>query len=368
MMPKITHLTYDMRIGGTEQVIVNLIKSIDNTRFEQSILCIEAPLGPFGDMLKAENIIIDVLERTPGFDFNLVKKIREYVLKNEIDILHCHQYTPWSYGVLACIGTKVKVIFTEHGRFHPDQSSKKRQFINPILMLFTSAITAISKATKKALVDYEFIKESKIQVIYNGIQPLEITEDKLKIAKQLKTSYGMSDDAIVFGTISRFDPIKNHRLMIDAFAAFQQKYESSYLIIVGDGEMRPEIEQQIIKLELSNNVKLTGYQTQPETFLVLMDIFLLTSFSEGTSMTLLEALSIGKPCIVTNVGGNPEVIIDSENGIVIENDNLSQCIHAMHTIVESDTDYNCVNRTRYDTYFSATNMARKFTNLYEDLL
>jgi len=134
---KILHITYDMRIGGTEMVIKNLIEGKGNSSFEQSILCIEAPIGPFGKMLKEKMVTINVISRQDGFDITLIKKIRHYIKQHEIDILHCHQYTPWIYGVLAAAFSNVKVIFTEHGRFYPDSSSWKRKIINPLLILFT---------------------------------------------------------------------------------------------------------------------------------------------------------------------------------------------------------------------------------------
>ena len=149
---KVTHLTFDMRIGGTEQVIKNLVENSDPQQVEMSVLCIESPIGPFGDVLMKKGVSVTAFARAQGFDRSLIKKIRHYIQHNNIDVLHCHQYTPWVYGVLAAVATKTKVVFTEHGRFYPDSSSWKRKLINPILHRFTNATTAISKATKEALV------------------------------------------------------------------------------------------------------------------------------------------------------------------------------------------------------------------------
>jgi glycosyltransferase involved in cell wall biosynthesis len=166
---KILHLTFDMHIGGTEQVIKNLIEGSNDKQFQMSIFCIEEPIGPFGQMLQEKGISIDSTQRREGFDIKLIKTIRRHLKKHRIDVLHCHQYTPWVYGTLAALGIKTRIIFTEHGRFYPDRTSWKRKIINPLLTLFTDKITAISKATKQALVDFEYIPENKIEVIYNVI-------------------------------------------------------------------------------------------------------------------------------------------------------------------------------------------------------
>ena len=211
----ILHITYDMRIGGTEMVIKNIIEGADKALFNMSIYCIEKPIGPWGVDLQKSGIVIDAKKRQPGFDTSLIKAIRIHLKKNKIDMIHCHQYTPWVYGVLAAIGLKTKVIFTEHGRFYPDSSSWKRQLINPVLNWFTYQVTAISQATKQALVEFENIAEESIDVIYNGIAPLNVDVEK---AQTLRKTLNIPHAHTVLGTVSRFDPIKNHRMMLRAFA------------------------------------------------------------------------------------------------------------------------------------------------------
>jgi glycosyltransferase involved in cell wall biosynthesis len=320
-MKNILHLTFDMRIGGTEQVIKNLIDGADTNEFENSIFCIESPIGPFGKMLMDKGIHIHSEARKQGFDFQLVKSIRKYINYHKVDILHCHQYTPWVYGTIAAMFTKTKIVFTEHGRFYPDSSTWKRKLVNPILNLFTDSVVAISEATKQALVEFENIPRRSINVIYNGIEELNVDIEKVK---QLKLSLNLDEDKIILGTIARFDSIKNHKMMLKAFAEVLKKNSNAILLIVGDGDERESIEALIRELNITDNIILTGYEPNPQHYLAMMDIYLLSSFSEGTSMTLLEAMSLSKPCVVTDAGGNAEIIKDKVNGLVTENDNMEQ--------------------------------------------
>jgi hypothetical protein len=136
-VPKnILHLTYDMRIGGTEMVIKNIIEGADKALFNMSIYCSESPIGPWGIDLQKSGIVIDSKERKPGFYTQLIKAIRRHLKENRIDLIHCHQYNSWVYGVLAAIGLKTKVIFTEHGRFYPDTSGWKRKICRENLTPF----------------------------------------------------------------------------------------------------------------------------------------------------------------------------------------------------------------------------------------
>ncbi|RDV29198.1 glycosyltransferase [Alteromonas aestuariivivens] len=364
---KVLHITYDMRIGGTEMVIKNIIEGTDPSEFDMSIFCIEAPLGPWGKELQESGIAITTHERQPGFDTSLVKTIRKHILENQIDVVHCHQYTPWVYGALAAAFTKAKVIFTEHGRFYPDSSSWKRKLVNPLLMKFTNQVTAISKATKEALVEFEYIPRDKIEVIYNGIKPLEVDMSKVP---ETKEALGIPKDAKVLGTIARFDPIKNHAMMLDAFALVLKEFPDTWLVMVGDGDERQNIEAKIASLGIGHRVVLTGYQPNPADLQAAMDIFLLSSLSEGTSMTLLEAMSLGKPCVVTDAGGNAEIIKNSVNGFVTENQNEQPFAAAINQIIHSNSlsaEMGSKAEQRFYNKFPVSQMSQKYCSLYSAL-
>ena len=361
---KILHITYDMRIGGTEMVIKNLIEGSDANLFEMSIFCIEQPIGPWGIDLQNKGLKIVAKARQPGFDILLIFAIRKHLKDNQIDVVHCHQYTPWVYGVLAALGTKARVIFTEHGRFYPDSSSWKRKLINPWLCRMTNYITSISKATKQALVTFENIPEHRIDVLYNGIQSPKVDADT---TAQLRNELKISDKTLVLGTIARLDPIKNHKMMLEAFALVLKAFPDTVLIIVGDGEERHNIEKRIQDLDIVNSVILPGYDPQPQHYLALMDIFLLSSLSEGTSMTLLEAMALEKPCVVSDAGGNKEVIINGDNGFVTENDDVEAFAKSIQTLL---TDNNLRQKmtknalARFEQYFTETGMNAAYTQLY----
>ena len=365
MTINLLHVTFDMHIGGAEQVIRNLVEATDKGRFTISILCIESPVGPIGEILLKKGYRIDSLSRKQGFDFKLIAEIRKYVRRHKIDVLHCHQYTPWVYGLFGSLFTGAKVIFTEHGRFYPDRTSWKRRVINPFLVRLTYHITAISKATRQALVDYEYIPAAKIEVIYNGIAELEI--DNIA-TRQLRNELSIPENALILGTISRLDPIKNHRLLISSFARILQKYPNLILLIVGDGEIRSDLEKLVNQLDISDNVIFCGFQPNPAAYLQLMDIFLLPSLSEGTAMTLLEAMSLSKPCIVTNVGGNPEIIEDRVSGLVTPSNDEDRLVAACDSLLQDAglrKTLGDAGRKRFEERFTVQGMAEKYQGIYQ---
>lgn len=365
---KVLHLTYDMRIGGTEMVIKNLVEGEALAKFDIGILCIEPKLGPFGELLKKQGVSVENLFWQGGFDLKLIKAIRAKIKRDQIDILHCHQYTPWVYGVLAAAFTKTKVIFTEHGRFYPDSSSWKRRFINPLLLAITNKVTSISKATKVALTEYEFVPAKRIEVIYNGIKGLI---HDAQLSADVRQKLGITEQNVLFGTVARLDPIKNQTMMIQAFAKVLERHSHCRLVIVGDGEERDKLEQLVDELAIRDEVIFTGYITEPVNYISAMDAFLLSSLSEGTSMTLLESLSLGKPCIVTDAGGNAEVVEHDMVGWVSPNNDMMAFSANMNKFVEQSEvhrqQFSRQCKIRFSELFEDSVMQSKFVDLYEQL-
>jgi glycosyltransferase involved in cell wall biosynthesis len=364
----VLHVTYDMRIGGTEQVIRNLVEASDPHSTRMSIFCVEEPLGPWGEELRAKGTDIYSCARQPGFDLRVLGALRECLRKNQVDVVHCHQYTPWVYGALASLGLGQKVIFTEHGRFYPDSASPKRRFINPLLAHITDHVTAISQATKQALVDYEYLPANRIRVVYNGIRGLK---PQTAASSRLRKGLKIPDGAPVLGSIARFDPIKNHSMMLKAFRIVLDRHPEVRLLLVGDGEERSTIYRIVEELGLTERVVLPGYIPEPALWLEAMDVFLLSSFSEGTSMTLLEAMSLGKPCVVTDVGGNPEIVIAEETGKVTPSDDADAFALAIEDMLGqlSSGSQNLHQRAteRFQAEFTSHAMVDKYMALYQSV-
>lgn len=364
-MVKILHITFNMGIGGTEQVIRQIINNSDVDRFQHEILCIDGNIGSLGQhLISNHGIHLESVKRNSGIDFKLARFISKYIKHRAINVLHCHQYTPYFYGVLGHFGTNARVIFTEHGRFFPDRHHPKRRFINPLLSMFTAHITAISRSTAEALSQYEYIHRDRIKVIYNGIKDLNDQRNDRNI---LLSKLGLSSEYRYIGTISRLEPIKNQTMMIKAFSMIRQKFPDLKLILIGDGEKMADLMQLTLSLEIEQDVIFTGFLDNPQLYISLFEIFLLSSFSEGTSMTLLEAMSLSRPCVVTDVGGNPEIVVNNETGLLTPSDNIDQF---KASIIELLTDenkrdaYGQAGRERFLEKFVVDKMIDSYHELY----
>lgn len=361
---RVLHLTFNMGIGGTEQVIRQLVQGMARNGAESEILCIDGHTGPVGEALRKQGVAVHTVARKQGFDGSLIIAIRERLKAGRFDVLHCHQYTPWLYGRLASLGTGARVVFTEHGRFYPDRYRYKAMLVNPVLAMITPAIVAISGATREALVQYEFLPRRKIQVVYNGIAPLDRDDSE---AQKVRRSLGIPQDAFVVGTVSRLDPVKNQRMMLRAFKEFSERNPNTFLLMVGDGPDKNKLASLATEYGIHNQTIFAGFINSPVHHLSAMDVFLLSSHTEGTSMTLLEAMSLEVPAVVTRVGGNPEIVEEGVTGLLTKPGKASSFSAAIDTLYKSDTLRKSMGkaaRGRFDARFSASAMLAGYNQVY----
>lgn len=363
---KVLHLTFNMEIGGTEQVICQIVGSSDSERFEHEILCLDKVIGPLGRSLMSRGYYLFTGNRKPGLDFALIKFIHGKIVERKIFVLHCHQYTPFFYGALGALGTGVKVIFTEHGRFFPDRHHLKRRFINPLLALRTRHITAISEATADAVAEYEYLPRNRIRIVYNGIRDLSDTSWN---RADLLAKLNLSPKHRYIGTVARLEPIKNQAMMVKAYKAVKAQHPETRLVLIGDGAEKANLEQLVASLKLEGDVIFTGFIDDPQIYINIFEIFLLSSFSEGTSMTLLEAMSLSKPSVVTEVGGNVEIVSDGETGIVVPSNDDKAFADAIVSLLENPNTANRLGvraREKFERNFTASVMTDCYQDLYLD--
>ncbi len=365
---KILHVTFNMGIGGTEQVIRQLIMATSGAGLSHAIVCIDGVVGEIGQSLEEQGVTVYRVRRKPGFDRALIRSIRELLREGQFDIVHCHQYTPYVYGWLAARTTRARVVFTEHGRFHPDRYRYKAALINPLISLMTPEVIAISRATARALSRYEFIPAKKIRVVYNGIAGLHREPQEMA---EIRAALKIPEGALVTGTVSRLDPVKNQAMMVKAFREFRKQVPDAILLMVGDGPEMGALRKQVADYGLKEAVRFTGFIERPHQYLALMNIFLLSSFTEGTSMTLLEAMSLGIPGVATRVGGNPEIVVDGETGVLVDSDDYEGFAGAMVRLAtdrETREKMSSAAAERFRACFSAERMAEQYLSVYQDCM
>ncbi|TAK07836.1 MAG: glycosyltransferase family 1 protein, partial [Candidatus Manganitrophaceae bacterium] len=168
-------------------------------------------------------------------------------------------------------------------------------------------------ATKELLIQ-SGVKESKIRVLYNAIEPAE--EVPSADLHQVKEEYGIRADQKVIGVVGRLNPEKGQLIFLKAFQEIRKRFPNVIALMIGEGQDRATLEAYCDDNDMKGSVRFTGYQEKMSRFYQIFDLLVLPSLSEGLPNTVLEAMSFGVPVVATSVGGVPEVIYNG-NGILV---------------------------------------------------
>lgn len=366
MTPCIAHLTLGLPVGGTERLVESMMRRPPEG-WRAVGICLDS-LGALGEALKSEGFPLYLTGRKPGLDLTLPRSIAAICRREKVSVLHCHQYSPWVYGVLARLFLpSLKVILTEHGRFHPDIASSKRRAFNRLLAPLTHRLIAVSPAVTEALVKVDAFPRRRVEVVYNGISVSNTSESRAAIRQRL----GLLADGIYVILCARFDTIKWIEGLVQAFAKVHAQEPKARLILVGDGPERPRIEREIAEHQLSGAVHLAGFRHDVADWLTASDIYTLPSHSEGTSVSLIEAMAKGLPAVATRVGGTPEVLAEGETGLLTPRADVDALAQALLTLVR-DPDlrmrFGAAAKARYAALFRPESMLEKYAALYRQLV
>jgi glycosyltransferase involved in cell wall biosynthesis len=233
-----------------------------------------------------------------------VIKIIKFIIKNNIDIIYTH--SPATHLVMSFINLflRKKLILHVHGNFdnNPLKICCRMFFFN----LGVTKIIAVSNDLKKSLIETYRLKSSKIIVSYNGVKDLSINKIDDCFKNNLINKYNLKDKFVII-FVGRLVKIKNLDLLINIASKTE---EDITFLIVGDGPLKNDLEMKIKRRNLHKKVFLLGFidNTRINTVLSISDLFILPSFHEGISISALEAISMDKPVMLSNVGGNPEIL------------------------------------------------------------
>ena len=347
--------------GGLEKLAIDLANRFNNGKYRSFICCLDN-IGDLAIQAGRRGIKVICAGRKPGIDFSLPFRLSGILKKERVDIVHTHNPGALIYGTLGAKLAGIPVIInTRHGR--------EKRPVNGFIWNMNDSIIAISEDAKKRLLKYNRINSDKVRVVYNGIE-VNGFKNELDIEVR-KNLLGVDKSHLVIGTVSRLSEEKDQISLIDAFSKVSQVLNNTKLIFVGDGILKKEIEHYSEKVGIGDKVIFLGFREDIAKIISTFDLFTLSSLTEGISLSLLEAMAAGKPIVATNVGGNPEVVIDGETGFLVppkQPDKMAEAIIKVLQNPELARKMGVAGRERIEKNFSLDRMVSDYSLLYEDLL
>ena len=369
LVKKILHIISDSNIGGAGRYLLTYLQNCNTDEFDVGVVV------PVNSKLKPEiekngfklYEISGLAEKS--FSKEAVLELKKIFNSVKPDIVHSHACLSARVAAKLC-GVKA-VFYTRHSVF-----PQSKVLTNPVGRLIngfvggmlSDAIIAVAGAAKQNLLDTG-IADKKIRVIYNGVNPLKkaTNEEKTEIRK----AFGIEDDCKVLSIIARLEEVKGHEYFIDAAKIVADKGYNTKFVIAGTGS-REEILKQYAKDNNVQNVLFLGFVKNVQDLENITDIQINASFgTEAASLSLLEGMSIGIPAVVSDFGGNPELIKDDVNGFVVPKQNAEKLAEAVIRVLDDEKLYKMLSKGAIDEFnsrFTAAIMTADMEKYYNDVL
>ena len=365
---KVVHIVHSFGVGGLENGVVNLINHLDE-HFEHTVLCLSRS-GAMAERLENKRIaVVEMGLPTDKFRFPILKLSR--ILRAiGPDIVHTRGWSSVDAISAARVSGIPHVVHGEHGweATDPQGRNRKRILVRKCLSPLVDRFVTVSDDLKRWLSQVVGIPERKITRIHNGVDTRRFSMGHRDAARKL---LGLDTAAFVIGTVGRLDPVKDHTSLVQAFQSIARLEQPAYLLVVGNGPMREEIQAQAHRLEIDDRVKLLGERNDIPLVLQAFDLFALTSVAEGISNTILEAMASGLPVIATRVGGNPEVVEHNLTGQMVSAGDvraLTEVLQNYFYDAELRRAHGANARARVEQHFSLERMAARYADLYLRLM
>jgi sugar transferase (PEP-CTERM/EpsH1 system associated) len=363
----VLHLVLDMRFGGLQRWVTDTAAMMHGEEFHVEVACLN-DLGFFAEKLAERGITVTLLQKNQEhFDALCPFRLAKFLRKRDIDVLHVHTGA-FLFGAAAAAISRVPVsVYTEHGRFKT--RTLVPQLEDRISGWLIDRVIAVSKELERYLVRDVGLPAHKIQTVINGIETKRFAHRPKPV--RLLDEFGLSRSTRILGTVARLDEVKDQASMLTAFRAVREKFPDSRLFLVGDGPMRRALSEFIEGNGLAGFVTITGYRSDIPEFLNLFDVFLLSSLSEGTSISLLEAMASGVPPVVTRVGGNVFIVEDRVDGVLVGPGAPAEMSDAIVQLLADDSKRRQIGdraMQKARESFGLERMAETYAGIYLDLL
>jgi glycosyltransferase involved in cell wall biosynthesis len=330
---RIGFVLHVMQVAGAEVLVAETIRRL-GPRIAPVVLCLDG-VGALGEQMQAEGVPVVNLNRRPGLDVGVARRMAHEVRARQLEILHAHQYTPFFYAALArpLVRHRMHLMFTEHGRHYPDVVSSTRRLANRIVLgRLADEIHGVCQFSADSLARVDGFSARPITVIRNGIDLSRYeTTDRTEARKRL----GLSADKQFVTCVARFHPVKDHAMLLRAFARTAAHAPDADLLLAGDGPLREALTRQAADLGITARVRFLGVRSDVPDLLCASNVFALTSISEAASLTLLEAMACRLPVVVTSVGGNPEIVEHNRHGFLVPRGDHAAAAEAIQLLLRN---------------------------------
>lgn len=352
-------------INGPSRYYSWMLENIDRDNFDITLVSLRQDSGADHLFERSGHKVVHL--NCHKYDVTAFVKIAALVEKLHIDLMHLSGYAACTLGRIAALFTNTPVIVHEH--WADPNLPFYITAIESVLSARTTHAIAVSELAKITLTKGKKIPEHKVSVIRNGIPLDRFGKTTLEQAQAFRAEIGVSEDTMLIGMVAMLEKNKGHEYVIEAMASVADQFPQAKLLIIGEGEERPRLTQQIQRLGLADHVLMLGSRDDIAIIDKALDIFVVGSFRETASLVAVEAMASGCALITTDCGGPTEFVRNNENGLVVPVKNSGAMSYALlKLLADPELRQRLANQAKLDSeQFDVRNMTRRIEALYRDL-
>jgi glycosyltransferase involved in cell wall biosynthesis len=326
---RVMFLVTSMPVGGAETLLAALVRRLDRRHFLPEIGCMKEQ-GPLGELLAAEiPVHHDLLAHK--YDLRVWPRLTHLLRDRQIDaVVTVGAGDKMFWGRLAAKRVGVPVVLSAlHSTGWPDGVGR----LNRLLTSITDGFIAVADSHGEFLATREGFPAERVFVIPNGVDTARFAP--LPDAASVRHEIGVGPTDPVVSIVAVLRPEKNHELFLDVVRRVTQQTADAKFLIVGDGPRREQLEQLAAELGVAASVRFLGTRDDVPRLLSTSNVFALTSHNEASPVSILEAMSVGKPVVATNVGSIGEAVSDGHTGYLVPSGDAAAFAQCVVELVEN---------------------------------
>ena len=369
---RVFFLVDSLEIGGTETQAVELALRLDPARYAVTLGCLRMR-GPL--LAKLEGSGVSVMEwavrggvNSPRGIYQIIRLAR-FLRREGFDVVHTHDLWSNLLGIPAARLARVPVVISSRRDLaHLAWYTPRRRKFLRYLQSLSSAVLVNSAQIREQLVHEDGFNPGFIRVVHNGI---DVARFSRLVSDRERLFPGLENHTLIVSTGNMHSDVKGHPTLIEAAQYICAKFPQVKFVLIGDGEKRAEFESKVSELGLQHKFLFLGSRENVPEILACCDMAVLPSHAEGFSNALLEYMAMGLPTVATDVGGNPEVIENGINGLLVRPNDPTALIDAISSLLENPhfaAQLGAAARQRVRRHFDLAQLSFNVDALYTELL
>lgn len=368
MIP-VLHLITELDVGGAQQALYRLLSGLDRQKYQPVVACLYNGDGSVAEQIRQLGVRVVDLKMQPKWRLDAIWRLSRLIRQEKPIILHAWMIHANILGRIVGRINRVPVVIIS--RRTQDLDGFGREWVNRQLSGWSDATITVSNCVRQIEIDRSRTDPAKVVTIHNGIDAGRYDQIDPSARARIRREFNTPVEALVIASVGRFHPVKGFADLLAAMQLVHARFPDVILWLVGDGELRADLEAQARQLGLGGVVVFAGMRADVPEVLTAVDIFALASHVEGMPNAVLEAMAASLPVVTTQVGGVPEVVADGQTGLLVPPKDADALAQALFTLVESASlrrQFGMAGMRRVREQFDIMLTQQKTVGLYGRLL